>query len=63
MHTAFWVLSTYYEMDLDRVSHDSPDEEFTEEDLVLVREETCGFTETLASKYEEEALSKKDGEN
>lgn len=45
-------------MDLDQVSRDGPYEEFTEEDLHPVLQETCAFAETLASHYEEEALPK-----
>lgn len=63
MHTTFWVLSSHYEIDLNLVSRDVPYEDFTEEDLVPVREETRGFAKNLANKYEEEALYGKDGEN
>lgn len=45
------------------VSRNGPYEEFTEADLVPVCEETRGFAETVASKYEEKALPRKDGDN
>lgn len=63
VHTAFWILLTHYELNLDLVSRDGLYEEFTEEDLQPVCEETRAFAETLSSKYEEEALPNKDGEN
>lgn len=33
VHTTFWVLSTYYKLDLALVSADCPYEDFTEEAL------------------------------
>lgn len=33
VHTAFWVLSSHYQLDLALVSVDGPYEDFTKEDL------------------------------
>lgn len=47
MHTAFWVLSTHYQLDLATVTPEGPFEEYTEEDLKEVREEVRPFAEGL----------------
>lgn len=52
MHIAFWVISTHYGLELKSVSRDGPFEDFTEEDLQLIHEETHAFIEAMATKYE-----------
>lgn len=58
-----FVLLTHYQLDVAMVNTDGPFEDFTEQDLVPVGDETRSFADALVSRYEEEALSKKVGDN
>lgn len=61
VHTTFWGLLTHYQLDLVTVSIEGPVEDYPKAELEGIHEGVCTHVETLAAKYEEEALPRASG--